>query len=253
MNTSGALEITTVIGCVNRCKYCPQKKLVYNYHLQAKQPKEMALADFETIISTVPKPVRIDFSGFSEPFLNPEGSRMIRAAADKGHPVALYTTMVGMTEKDVATIQGIAFDTLVIHRTASPELTDEWFKKKRDALAGAVDAKIKNLEDRVHSPVSRAGNLYPTVTAVEGPLHCGACGDHFNRNEVLPNGNVYLCCMDYGLKHRIGNLLKQSWDSLDRDSIRKMARADSSDLLCRSCENARRSNVSHQDGPVPTA
>jgi len=250
MNT---LEITTVIGCVNRCKYCPQKKLVYNYHLQAKQPKEMAFADFDTIISTVPKTVRVDFSGFSEPFLNPEGSRMMRAAGLAGHPVALYTTMVGMTEKDVAIIQGMMFDIIVIHRTASPELTDDWFKKKRDALMVAVDAKIKNLDDRVHSPVSRAGNLYAGITPIEGPLHCGVCGDQFDHNEVLPNGNVYLCCMDYGLKHKIGNLLNQSWESLDREGIRKLSGAMSSDLLCRSCENARRINVTDQNRPLPKA
>jgi len=151
-----------------------------------------------------------------------------------------------MTEQDVATLRGTVFDTLVIHRTDSPELTDSWFKKQQALLTGAVDAKLKSLESRVFSPISRAGNLYPVKEELPGPLHCDASGNYFNRNEVLPNGDVYLCCCDYGLKHKIGNLLKQSWDSLDRDSIRTLAAATSSDLLCRSCEYARHGLVPYK-------
>ena len=45
--------------------------------------------------------VRLDFSGFSEPFLNRESSRMMRLAYQKGYQVVLYTTLVGFRREDL--------------------------------------------------------------------------------------------------------------------------------------------------------
>jgi hypothetical protein len=36
----------------------------------------------------------------------------------------------------------------------------------------------------------------------------------YDQNVLLPNGDVVLCCMDYGLRHVLGNLLRQEYHEL---------------------------------------
>ena len=42
------------------------------------------------------------------------------------------------------------------------------------------------------------------------------CGNNARYNVLLPNGDVILCCMDYGLKNVLGNLLSMDYDELFR-------------------------------------
>jgi radical SAM protein with 4Fe4S-binding SPASM domain len=65
----------------------------------------------------------------------------------------------------------------------------------------------------------------------------------YDRNVLLPNGDVVLCCMDYNLKHVIGNLLTQSYAEIFAGEklaeIVKMNEAVGFDKcsICKSCEN----------------
>ena len=61
--------------------------------------------------------------------------------------------------------------------------------------------------------MNRAGNLeYEELETYnhKGKLVCGngeiGNGEGWNSN-ILPNGTVVLCCMDYGREHILGNLL----------------------------------------------
>jgi hypothetical protein len=67
--------------------------------------------------------------------------------------------------------------------------------------------------------LSRAGNIegkmdVPTPTKLKGPIRCRSCNDLLNHNVLLPNGDVLLYCMDYGMKHILGNLLSVDYASL---------------------------------------
>jgi radical SAM protein with 4Fe4S-binding SPASM domain len=68
----------------------------------------------------------------------------------------------------------------------------------------------------------------------------------YDRNVLLPNGDVVLCCMDYNLKHVIGNLLTQTYDEMMQgkplQDLIKMNEADGFDKcsICKSCENVRK-------------
>jgi hypothetical protein len=58
---------------------------------------------------------------------------------------------------------------------------------------------------------------------------------------VRPDGRVVPCCMDFGMKHVLGNLLEQSWDEIRRNEafINFMRGFDEEgDTLCRSCSSA---------------
>lgn len=74
--------------------------------------KTLRLNDFKIALSKVPKRVSIHFSGFTEPFLNPQCIDMIEYAHREGYKVALFSTLVGLKSKDVARL-----------RRCKPELT----------------------------------------------------------------------------------------------------------------------------------
>ncbi len=66
------------------------------------------------------------------------------------------------------------------------------------------------------------------------------CKNNLKHNVLLPNGDVVLCCMDYGMKHILGNLLSSDYNSLFSSKeflfVKEGLKNDSLDILCRYCE-----------------
>ena len=273
------LEITTVIptkGCVVDCVFCPQEILKKSY---TDEMRFMTMADFKKAIDKVPNDVRIIFSGFIEPFMNKHCSDMMIYAYEKGHPIAAFTTGIGMTLDDVEKIKHIPFDDgpnsgFTLHLPDKEHLAKHPITKRYISVLkaikkakfssfylmsmGDVHDEVEKLgiwkKDDIHIPVmwSRAGNLkgeaqmkpelrkvmdrvrdaseYNSENYVEGELTCG-CVEDLYHNILLPNGDVSLCCMDYGLKHITGNLYEQSFEDSIPDNNQSFS-------LCNGCENA---------------
>ena len=64
-----------------------------------------------------------------------------------------------------------------------------------------------------------------------------------NNNILLPDGTVVLCCMDYGLKHILGNILTDTFEEImDGEEMRKVKEGmngnETLDILCRNCSYA---------------
>ena len=273
------LEITTVIptkGCVVDCVFCPQEILKKSY---TDEMRFMTMADFKKAIDKVPNNVRIIFSGFIEPFMNKHCSDMMIYAYEKGHPIAAFTTGIGMTLDDVEKIKHIPFDDgpnsgFTLHLPDKEHLAKHPITKRYISVLkaikkakfssfylmsmGDVHEEVEKLgiwkKEDIHIPVmwSRAGNLkgeaqmkpelrkvmdrvrdaseYNSENYVEGELTCG-CVEDLYHNILLPNGDVSLCCMDYGLKHITGNLYEQSFEDSIPDNNQSFS-------LCNGCENA---------------
>ena len=273
------LEITTVIptkGCVVDCVFCPQEILKKSY---TDEMRFMTMADFKKAIDKVPNNVRIIFSGFIEPFMNKHCSDMMIYAYEKGHPIAAFTTGIGMTLDDVEKIKHIPFDDgpnsgFTLHLPDKEHLAKHPITKRYISVLkaikkakfssfylmsmGDVHDEVEKLgiwkKEDIHIPVmwSRAGNLkgeaqmkpelrkvmdrvrdaseYNSENYVEGELTCG-CVEDLYHNILLPNGDVSLCCMDYGLKHITGNLYEQSFEDSIPDNNQSFS-------LCNGCENA---------------
>lgn len=77
---------------------------------------------------------------------------------------------------------------------------------------------------------------------------------YYDHNVLLPNGDVILCCMDYGLKNIIGNLLTDTYEDLYlNDTMIKLMKENkkfgwSKCSICKSCTNAKShyiNNLSH--------
>ncbi len=64
---------------------------------------------------------------------------------------------------------------------------------------------------------------------------------------MLPDGRVILCCQDFGMRHVLGSLLEDDYESIMYGDVMKsiedsMMCENNEEILCRSCELAREYN-----------
>jgi hypothetical protein len=269
------MELTTMIGCPLMCTFCPQENLRDSYGNSEKylQPKDLV-----TVLSKLPKNTRIDFSGMSEPWANPHCTEMLETVLYMGFDVAIYTTLYGMTDpervrkvledhpnqvkvmmfhfpdangnmkgwknseewqKAAAIVTytnvpcGVGAMTMDKSGFVHPELQE--FIGRLPSWQGHTRADSLNTEQVAGQPIS----ITPMNTF---PLTCRST-PFYDRNVLLPNGDVVLCCMDYNLKHIIGNLLTQTYEEifegkplLDLIEINEEPKF-SKCSICKSCEN----------------
>ena len=255
-----SLEITTCIGCKNMCKYCPQNVLIKSY-----KSKEtiMSFETFKKCIDNVPKKVVIGFSGFCEGWQNARCTDMLEYAHKKGHPITIFSSLVGMTLKDWERIKKIPFEEFWIHLPdkkgyTNIKVTEEYTqllkKMKCDVVNKIVDTDkmrpivlcadtppiIKKILPRVYIKTKiniRAGILM-NIRPKKGKIHC-SLKPLLRHGILLPNGDVALCCMDYSLSHILGNLLEIEYEDLFRSNAYKHIltgfKDENIDIRCRKC------------------
>ena len=136
------LEITTTIGCRVACAYCPQKEFV-NAYKKRSDIYRFDLDSFQSVLVKVPKEVDIYFCGMSEPFLNPQCAEMVRLAWQKGHRVAIDTSLVGVTQADLRVLREIPLLFLALHLPSNQgeeqiEVDDDYLAILRSILAGKL-------------------------------------------------------------------------------------------------------------------
>jgi len=266
-----ALLISTGIGCGVLCSYCPQVAIGQAYK-KVRGPSSMSLDMFKACIDKLPDDVTVDFTGFYEPFLNPQCTDMILYAAEKGLQVRLSTTVMGLEPGQIDRFKHIEFTKFAVHLPDTKKLTriivDDRYLA---ALSRLTESGISNIGYHVHEGVDGPEAVHEQVDAlltarniepenrwiitragnieIEGKRAPDRLVGEFEicprifHNVLLPSGDVALCCMDWDLKHMIGNLLETSYESLfESPEFRKVMRGyvdDSIDILCRGCEIAR--------------
>jgi len=249
------LEVTTAVpakGCPMQCVFCPQDRLEAAYQGE----RTLSLENFKTLIDKVPQPIQITFAGFTEPYLAPDCSAMLRYAHETGHGVALFTTAVGMKFRDVKEIKDLPFGGIqggfVLHLPDTEGFFEHRLSKQYlDLLKALKAARIRNFQtmtmgtlaaelqelfpDTIHRKMySRAGNLNRTEGVVQiqvqsEPRTCG-CQEKLYHGVLMPNGDISLCCQDYAIQHIHGNLYESSFEDL-------MPEDGTPFELCKSCEN----------------
>jgi sulfatase maturation enzyme AslB (radical SAM superfamily) len=259
---AGNLEISTVVGCKMRCDYCPQKSHIENYSNRVGKMSlmyKMTLFDFMFYIESVPTEVDIVFAGMAEPFLNPMAIKMIQYAYDKGHKVSVYTTGEGIKANDIKILKNINFNHFCLHLPDADgkmnlNVDEEYLNTLKELngiyknvmCIGKLHPKVKELlgydvADSTFSLYSRAGALKDLmIPRKSGKLFCSSCTDSLNHNILMPNGDVLLCCMDYNMKHIIGNLNTIKYSELfESEEYKKVLIGltdENIDILCRTCE-----------------
>ncbi len=267
------IEITTKIGCRINCRYCPQRKLLDEYYESDKNRiSVMTLETFEKCISHIPDEAIILFSGMVEPLHNPMCRDMMEMALEKGHKVDLYSTFSEISFQETEKISRLPLEFVGLHvadkKRFASIVTDEEYYKKIEFLVNAKKANGMPFvnacnaqtepDDKVASicegkyeilttMLDRAGNLQDenlySKQTLHGKLSCSLCGKKLNHNILLPDGTLLLCCMDYGMKHILGNLKDQNYEEImngnEMKRIKKGISGDETvDILCRNCSCA---------------
>lgn len=269
--TNPMLDITTKIGCSVNCKYCPQHVFVQEFSRNGAEGN-LSLDNFKICVDKLPKNTLIEFAGFTEPFLNAACINMIEYAVEKKYKVNIFTTLVGLNDDAFEKMKNIDFEEFVLHVPDEEGYSvipiDDIYKKR---LMELVNKKKKNgkpyidyacsqgtvpeeilqiLGNQVRTYIvlnDRAGNL----ENLEGKLHeqknvkgricCEFAGD-INHNELLPDGRVLLCSNDWGMRHVLGNLLEQDYESIingeEAQRIRQAMCSENGNVLCRNCFHA---------------
>jgi len=268
------MEITTVIGCRVQCLFCPQTLLMDKYEEQNNTqeitwgtPEIMSFETFKTCIDKIPTSTDIHFSGFAEPWLNPDCSKMLVYSHKKGHAISVYSTLVGMTIDDVEQWKDIPFKKFEIHLPDAQKYAKIALNKQYvELLEKLISSNIQNLACmtmgdipdeirdiiKVNFPpnrmIDRAGNSeFGEKTPKKfGPLYCRRAHNKtvntLDSNVLLPNGDVSFCCMDYGLDNILGNLTKMNYDSLFNNStsneILQKMNSNDGEIMCRNCNES---------------
>jgi len=224
----------------------------------------MSLDDFKICVDKIPLEVGIEFGGMSEPWLNPECTKMLLYAYETRHKILVKTTLVGMQPTDVELIERVPFKLFQVHLPSIAKseripvnenylaVLDKIIQSPIGALyhfhGKALNPEVElKLRNHGHEPVPwalhrRAGSVKvkdrPDLRRRRGAI---GCKFNMRSNILLPNGDVLLCSNDYGMKHVLGNLISSDYNSLfcgeEFGKIIKGQVDDSLDILCRSCDD----------------
>lgn len=273
------IEVTTVIGCSVDCKYCPQKLLLNRYFETDKTRKNrMTIDDFKVYLEHTPANCEFVFCGMSEPFLNKDCMAMIQMACDAGRDVSLFTTLVGLSVTELQKLLMFPIRYVTLHAAdkfnhAKIRTDDEYYRKIELIINGKKrngtpfvdvintqaepDSRVVEICEGKYEILTslhdRAGNLgdlkddtlEKCYQELEGEkIYCCTCGLDLNNQILLPDGTLVLCNMDFGLRHQLGNLLQDDYETIrhGKEMLRVLKGMDgdsSIDLLCRSCYLAR--------------
>ena len=270
-STDPAVEITTRIGCKVNCKFCPQNTLLHKYfENDANRASVMSMETFSKCLEKLPQDCAVLFCGMAEPLLNPECMDMIKLAVSSSRNVRLYTTLVDANVSLVEQLSEIPLEFIVLHLAdkygyASIPVSDEYYKivdmlvnmKRKDGsplvrmcfAQAEPDEKLLQICEGKYEVVTtmhdRAGHLNdPQLLKknLSGPISCYESGSSLDHTVLLPDGTLLLCCMDYGMKHILGNLLENSYEELlnghEMSKVKRGMLDEGIDILCRHCTYA---------------
>jgi len=252
------MDITTNIGCPVNCVYCLQELVMRSYG-KTGGPLMMPFDTFKRCIDKIPQDVIISFAGMSEPWANPECTKMLLYAYDKGHKIEVSTTLTCESLEDLDRIKHIPFHLFRVHVPSNDpderiRPDESYLGRIKKVLETDIGARFHYHGPELHESLrpfiadaervliaSRSVNDVPKRegTAPIRRLFAIACSLGLRFNELLPNGDVYLCCEDYGLKHKLGNLLEADYGDLFKSGeyfkVKRGLKDMSVDILCRNC------------------
>ena len=221
-------EITTNIGCPINCfKFCPQEVLIKRY----KGVRMMSLEVFKACLKDVPAGVGLIFSGFSEPFVNPDCLNMVKYAYAKGHKIVMNTTAVGMTKETVEELIKMKYYSFSIHlpykNVTHIDITPAYAVNVL-TLANEIPNVSFSLMNELFISNNRENVTRGILPRPKPVRRCEKLTTF--QGVILPNADVYPCCMDFGLQHRLGNMITDGYAKV-KDNWRRLKPFE----LCRYC------------------
>ena len=234
------LEITTVAPCHLGCTFCPHEVFQRNYPA-ANRSNMMSWETFLTCLRKLPAEVGVSFGGMSEPFLNSLCTDMILEAKSRGHTIEIFTTLVGLTVDELRrVIDALSLgyaqneDRIFVHLPSVEghdriPVTREYLACLEHLTKPGCRAEFHyhgtNIADSIshigfgdrihHWPLhNRATNETLVLRKTTRKIGKIACVMNAEVNTLLPNGEVSICCQDFGIEHVLGNLCIESASDL---------------------------------------
>ena len=260
--TKIGLEVSTHIGCPRACNHCPQPLLASRYHGE----RSFTLESFQKALRTVPTWIDLAFTGFSEALSCKAGMEMIEWAIGRGHQCTISTTLFGYNKEKVDRLIKLPWKHIVLHLPSDQgeittlKITPEYLELLRYAVekwrvhphlmpqrfGPTTYPEVQKIFDDAGITLpnyglhDRAGALVQIGYHGRRPGPLPLCGKMF-RGNLLPNGDVCLCCNDYGIQHVFGNLFTDDYQEIFRgEKFRqfiKESQEPDSNVLCRTCHD----------------
>lgn len=273
------LELNAMIGCKSMCKYCPQETFVKRYFEVGDtsfKPLQLTLDNCKRYLESVPKDMIISLAGFSEPFASDEIVDIYRWLKSEGRPVDINTTLYNVDKKVLKDIIDIGVGFFQLHvpdknNYTNIQIDKEYTNKLRYVLRhlnkenshlvitclGEIHPEIERIIDKYRDNISaeNIGHIYINDRAglvtngtayksqyIHGKVYCCKTVKSLNYTVLLPDGNLVLCCMDFGLNNILGNLRFNTYEEImngeKANEIRRLMDIEGVDLICRHCEFA---------------
>ncbi len=262
LKTFGPTRVTFCIhtNCPIDCFYCPQEvhRSVY------KGDRKMSLETFKILLDKIPPHTILSFSGVSEIWFNSQCLDMLEYSETKGFKVDLSHTSIGLTLPLIKRLSKLSnINKHLIHLVpegANKEkkylyYMEELFKQVKDI--GWVDhgvpispdvyrlVHLYNLDKIERTLDDRAGNLEAEeIDEYKSPIGEIYCSWNLTAMPfIYPNGDVYLCCEDWALENKLGNLMSSDFPqvySVNSYYDIKNKREKDGDVICRHCIHGKR-------------
>ena len=263
-----SIEFTMQVGCSVGCNFCPQGIFVKNYKSNIKS---FTLETFKKALTNIKNSTieEVKFSGFSEPLENSDIYDCILEAYTQGFRVELITTLKNFSETGFKKIKDLP---IKCHVSIQPPnlnnrkgLSDAtaWnnveqllsLKPKCELVFGCLDNgltqqnknDLQNIENRLNIAIKY--ERYTTRAGYAGSVlktnaHKKLVCKHNLGQVALPNGDLALCCMDFGLKHIVGNIFSEHYnDILNGEKLKSIVQImlgqKEGEILCQTCEYAK--------------
>jgi radical SAM protein with 4Fe4S-binding SPASM domain len=245
------VEFTLTAACALMCPYCPQGLYARAYK-RTPGLRSATLDEYKRMLTNVADTTRnIDFSGYTEPLHNRHWYDIFRHTLEQGYTVTLFSTLGSASLDDLDRLSELAINRIYVHlldHVAQPAKLEFFIERcrqhHRDLLFIYFDQDGKELaaafQDRVNcerwTAHSRAGLVDVGRRHVPGAVSCLEQREFCS--VVLPNGDVHICCMDFALQHKIGNLLENSLAEIHNSNGARTFRATMAsprDGICNHC------------------
>ena len=252
------VSFTTDPACPLQCNCCPWE-VFRDASARLRMPR-MLLGDFKRFLSSIPKHVLIDFSGFGESLTNPQTPDMVLWAYRQGYRVQIFTTLVGLTRQGAEKLAQARLEKFMVHLPDKTNFlydVDKWLAQYAllDGLKfpTLIHGGLGDVDEKILTTVRKRGPVVPIhitdKTGLsreewlnQGPTKCKFAGERLDQWAIWSNGDVSVCFFDYGHESFIGNLAHQTYAEIlggkELHDYRSRMRHFAADCLCRHCEEA---------------
>jgi radical SAM protein with 4Fe4S-binding SPASM domain len=196
----------------------------------------MSLDDFKYYMGRIPIRQTIHFSGFSEPFGSYYCRDMIKYCIEHSIQFKIFSTLGSIDPDDIALLKTMPAYTVFVHvKGPVPDIFDN---PQTAIFVGSLPFNIpKGWKQINQDAITRAGNNGGSDNDAGHKAHKCIDARH-DQNVLLPNGDIVVCCMDYGLEYILGNLNENTLSEIMRGERYNKFRSDllnGTNELCNKC------------------